>query len=205
MRNRVEKLKGHVAILLNAYLGLREKYEVLKPIAFEKSVAKKHGAKRRARGFLVIRRSLFESCVLDVTCLAFDADSRTPSVIAFVKALKEKRVCEVLRNSQKRKAVFDKKIQRVFVEWEDFKSRPWASSFRKLRDQRISHLELKKVDGEYKRLDVASLGLKWGSIEEAVDLLEKIILDLMGVVCDEGYDLENMKLDLERDGKNFWK
>ena len=74
-----------------------------------------------------------------------------------------------------------------------------------LRDQRISHLELKKVDGEYKRLDVGSLGLKWGDLEEAVDLLEALILDLMGVVCDEGNDLENIKLVLERDGKIFWK
>ncbi len=204
MKDRVEKLKGHAEIMLNAYLGLREKFEVLKPIIFEESVARKHSAKRRARGFLVIRRSLFESCVLDVHSLAFDKDARTPSVIGFVNALQEQSVHALLRKSQKREAVFDRKYEKVLAEWESFKSQRWAPAFQQLRDQRISHLELKKVGTEYKRLDVASLGLKWGDLEAAVNLLESLVLDLMGVVRDEGYDLENIKEALENDARAFW-
>jgi hypothetical protein len=204
MKNRIEKLKGHADILLNAYLGLREKLEVLKPIIFDEPTARLHRVKRRARGFLVIRRSLFESCVLDVHALAFDNDARTPSVHGFVKALQEDSLRALLRNSQRRAAVFDKKCKRILEEWNSFKAQPWAQAFRELRDQRIAHLEVKKSGNQYKRLDVSSLGLKWNDIEESVDLLERLVLDLMGVVRDEGYDLGNIKQTLENDGKAFW-
>lgn len=204
MNERIEKLTGHAEILLNAYLGLRAKLEVLKPIIFDEFTARKHSAKRRARGFQVIRQSLFESCVLDVHALAFDKDARTPSVHGFVKALQEDSVRALLRDNQKRAAVFDKKYGRILEEWNSLETRSWAQAFRDLRDQRISHLELKKVGNEYKRLDVSSLGLKWNDIEEAVNLLERLVLDLMGVVRDEGYDLENIKRALENDGKAFW-
>jgi len=204
MNERIEKLKGHAEILLNAYLGLREKLEVLKPIIFNEPTARKNSAKRRARGFLVIRQSLFESCVLDVHALAFDNDPRTPSVTGFVKALQEDPVRALLRNTQKRAAVFDKKYERIIEEWKSFKARSWAQAFRDLRDQRISHLELKKSGNQYKRLDVSSLGLKWNDIEESVDLLERLVLDLMGIVRDEGYNLDNIKQALENDGKAFW-
>lgn len=204
MNERIKKLTGHAEILLNAYLGLREKLEVLKPIIFNESTARKYGAKRRARGFLVIRRSLFESCVLDVHALAFDTDIRTPSIHGFVKALQEEPVRALLRSNQIRAAVFDEKCARILEGWNSFKARPWAQAFRELRDQRISHLELKKSGDQYKRLDVSSLGLKWNDIEEAVDLLERLVLDLMGVVRDEGYSLENIKQALENDGKAFW-
>jgi len=205
MKDRAEKLKGHAGILLNAYLGLREKFEVLKPIIFEELVARKHSAKSRARGFFVVRRALFDSCVLDVHALAFDKDPRTPSVIGFVNALQEQRVHALLRNSQKREAVFDRKYKKVLAEWETFRNQRWAPAFRQLRDQRISHLELKKVGTDYKRLDVASLGLQWGDLEDAVNLLESLVLDLMGLVRDESYDLENIKEALENDARAFWK
>lgn len=205
MKERINKLKNHADILLNAYLGLRGSIEVFKPMAYEQAVFDKHAAGHRRRAFLIIRRNLFFSCALDITKLSFDADRRTPSFANLIGALKDARLRKELRDDYSRGEQFDDLWEKTLKQWEDFNSKPWVEPFKTVRNKWIAHLEVNTESGEYKTLDIAALGLKWGDLEEAALLLEPIILNLMPLICNRGHTFDAVTSDYERAGKAYWQ
>jgi hypothetical protein len=205
MKDRIDKLKIHADILLDAYLGLRENLEVLKPMIYEEAVARKHAAGNRARGFMVIQRTLFFSCVLDIVGLAFyKKDRRVPSFINLIEALKDEQLRNTLRHGYSRGEAFDNIWKNILTKWADFEGRKWVKPFKDIRDKRVAHLEVKKDGDEYKLLDINGFDLKWGDPEEAALLLEPIILDLMSAICNTGLVINRPLAGFEKDGKAFW-
>jgi hypothetical protein len=205
MKDRINKLKNHADILLNAYLGLRGSIAIFKPMAYEQAVVDKHAAGARTRGFLIIRRNLFFSCVLDVTKLSFDDDKRTPSFSNLIEALKDDALRKALRDAYTRGGEFDALWDAILRDWTGYIGQPWIAPFKTIRDKWIAHLEVNAANGEYKTLDMNGFGLKWGNVEDAAKLLEPIILNLMPVICNRGHVISAVTEDYEKAGKAYWQ
>ena len=89
MPTQIEKLEAHASHLLDAFIGLREKYALLQPMLFDKQVVQARGSFAQARGFQTLRHSLFLSCAQDIAKLCLDADKRTPSILNLVSGLSD--------------------------------------------------------------------------------------------------------------------
>jgi len=87
MPTKIEKLEAHASHLLDIFIGLREKFAMLEPMLFDKTVVHANGSGAQQRGFLILRHSLFLSCAQDIAKLCYDRDERTPSIHKIVEAL----------------------------------------------------------------------------------------------------------------------
>ena len=87
MPTQIEKLEARAAHLLDAFIQLRERYALLEPMLFSEVVTKERGSGRQARGFRILKHSLFLSCSQDIAKLTLDDDERTPSLVNLVRAL----------------------------------------------------------------------------------------------------------------------
>lgn len=79
---RVEKIVAHADHLLTAFIQLRERYSLLHPMLFHEHVPKQYGSFRQARGFTILKTSLFLSCCQDIAKIStdFHKDGKTPSI-----------------------------------------------------------------------------------------------------------------------------
>lgn len=87
MPTQIEKLEAHASHLLDAFIQLCQRYAMLDPMLFDKTVIANHGSGKRARGFNVLKQSLFLSCAQDIAKLTLDDDPRTPSLKNNIGAL----------------------------------------------------------------------------------------------------------------------
>ena len=73
-----------------------------------------------------------------------------------------------------------------------------------LHYQYIAHLELKQMDGNYVTIDLSELGLKVQDIDEAMRLLEQMVLDINGISRAAGYAIDSADHMFDRDANAFW-
>ena len=59
MPTQIEKLQASANHLLDAFIELREKYALLEPMLISEMVQKERGSGRQARGFEILKYSLF--------------------------------------------------------------------------------------------------------------------------------------------------
>jgi AbiU2 len=95
----IEKLKGHTDHVLGLYLLLAEKYALIDPMFFGKRVVRRFGCAERARGFDLIRKSVYFACLQDLANICFDKQDKTPSICKLVEKLKSHEVQEMLRHN----------------------------------------------------------------------------------------------------------
>lgn len=69
---------------------------MLRPLAFDQDLAKKVGSGPPARGLLILRNALLQTCVQDFVKLTLDADPRTPSVTNLMAMLEDSTVRGIL-------------------------------------------------------------------------------------------------------------
>ncbi len=233
MKELSDKLQGHTQYLLGCFLGILEKYAFLRPMLFEKEVINIYGGNRKARGFNAIKYSLFHDCVQDIAKITMDKDPRTPSIKNILKGLEDPKTLEILREEfsiwhipkpenenetfikilQKmekeeevqRREQFNQIYSNLLEKWGKFQKSSPIDAFQKIRDKLTAHLELKKINGEYKRTDISALGLRWGDVENALNSLQEIILDLNCLIRNADFDIESLSYTLEKASKSYWE
>lgn len=99
MPTQIEKLQAHAAHLLDAFIQLRERYALLEPMLFDEAVTKERGSGQQARGFRILKHSLFLSCSQDIAKLSLDDDQRTPSLSNLVRSLSDEAICAELKKT----------------------------------------------------------------------------------------------------------
>src|SRR5687768_9431336 len=96
--SRLQKVTGHAQLLLDAFLGLRLNYGLLKPLVADPDEHLALPSRGQLHtGISAIRTTLFFACVLDVVKLAWDEDDRTPSLVNLVGALRDPALLKQLR------------------------------------------------------------------------------------------------------------
>ncbi len=217
MKDQIAKLVGHTDHLLGCFLGLKQKYAFLLPMLTDEQIIQRHGSGMKIEGFLTIRHALFWGCVQDVVNLSLDEDERTPSITNIMEEVSRDEVRQSLRQALKaaikgwdadeqeqQSTVLDEKHKTLLSNWENFQKQPWLIGFKTVRDKLTAHLELKLVDNEYSLTDVSALGLTWGDLGKALDLLQPIVLDLNRIVRNAGFAIDDFELSLRDSSSAFW-
>ena len=232
-RQQIAKVRARAEHLLDLFIALREKYAMLRPLAFDEDLAERVGKGPRARGHLILRNSLLQSCVQDLVKLALDKDPRTPSVRNLMKALSKSEVRdllledyavpptplhvgdgdplpdEVLAEWQAReKGRLTKEFAETWSElssqWPRLAESERLEGFKKWRDKLIAHAELHHVDGKYRPTDLSSLGLKWGDVGDVLGELQQMICNVNVLARSTSFAWDMLDQQLDEASAGFW-
>jgi len=205
VNEKLNKLDGHIQGLLDSFVGLKTKYAYLDPMLFNSGVCKKYGRKNKGNGFETIRNALFFDCIQDIVKLSFDDDCRTPSLINFIKNIendqtislikekyteprfitglsKEELLNYQIKEKQEKDQEFQRDVNLLLNDWKKYKNEEYVSGFNNIRDKIQAHLELKLVDGNYSRIDISKLNLKWDDPKKAIFAMQNMINILNGLI-----------------------
>jgi AbiU2 len=76
---QIEKLKGHVLLFSEGVRSLVQTFAMLRPVAEDAELLKRYSGTDRARGLTVIRWSMIQECLIEITKLAYDDGQKNPS------------------------------------------------------------------------------------------------------------------------------
>jgi hypothetical protein len=229
---RLQKLKAYAEHLLDVFIGLREKYALLDPLIFDKDTIRRSSAGSRGRGFVILKNTLFLSCLVDVSKIALDKDDKTPSVARLVEAMAEKDLCMHLREEfalwhlaptagepeeliallqaserqeeAQRRAQFDTLVAELDERWKSLRASAVLESCRVIRNKLLAHSELHHDGKGYRPLDVASLGLKWIDLKQVISELERMV-DLVTLLYrNSSFAFDMLDEQLAKASSAFW-
>lgn len=233
MPSQSEKLEAHVSHLLDAFIRLRERYAMLEPMLFDPDVLKLRGFGAQARGFLILRHSLFLSCAQDIAKLALDSDKRTPSVKNLMISLEDSHLCKVLqekyarwvipsvetetdpeiiaalermelREQAERRSQFDEILAKAKRNWAALEVEPYLTGFLTIRDKVSAHTEVHLVADKYQFVDIGTLGIKWSDMKQAIETMQSLVEDLGLVIRNAGFAWDMLDEQLVKASKAFW-
>jgi hypothetical protein len=233
MPTQIEKLEAFAGRLLDAMILLRSRYALLDPLLFEEETVKWHSAGPRARGFFVLRQSLFLSCVQEVAKLSLDSDTRTPSVKSIIASLQDKAVRSELRErfavwripmaedehdrevivalrrmelreESDRQANFEELLGELEQGWSALQSSAALRAMATVRDKVSAHTEIRYVADKYQPVDIGSLGMVWGDLRATITGLQRLV-ELIGlVVRNAPFAWDMLDRDLAFSADAFW-
>lgn len=232
MPTQIEKWIAHASHVLDAFVGLKARYAILDPLLFDQEVISRWGGRKRAEGFHYMRNALLYSCILDASNIALDGDRRTPSVRKLVEALDDSALVDTLREEyarwglvastsvepdllplleaaeereeNERRVQFDQHLAELQAHWAVFCQSSVLAAFVTMRDKAIAHREIQFVDGEYRALNTATLGIKFGDLKAVVVELEQLI-DLVTILFrNASFDFRMLERQVGRYSEQFW-
>ncbi len=213
----LKKLQAKQELLIDAYISVKEKYEIIKPALFSESVCASWGKGTARRGFEIIRYTITNDIIKDICNIAFDtSDKNVVSISSIYSKLQNpeiiveaKQWCqtdeELLRESFNKQ--FDKKLEQFKSTWIKFQDKPYNATLVKIRNKIVAHIEL-QYDEErktYSRLDVESEGLKWSDLEQSLHDIETMIEALSLIIIGKDFSFAALSTDLEMAANKFWE
>jgi hypothetical protein len=233
MPSQIEKLEAHTSHLLDGFLILRERYAMLDPMLFDQEVIRSRGSQGQARGFRLLRNSLFLACAEDISKLSLDSDARTPSIKKIVSVLDDVSLRDELReryairripvgeeesdpdimaalkhmeqtDEAKRRQQFDDYYNRLTDMWNALSGSRALKAFQTVRDKVTAHTEVQFVNGEYKSVDIGALGLKWKDLKETIATMQELIKLLNDLIRNASFAWELLDQQLSKASAGFW-
>ncbi|MGP6422106.1 AbiU2 domain-containing protein [Pseudomonas putida] len=233
MPTQLEKLEAHASHLLDAFIKLRQRYSILEPLLFDKTVVSTLGSGKRAVGFSILKDSLFLSCAQDIAKLTLDDDTRTPSLKNIIRALAddalrltlreqfaaweipqeddetESEILEALRRIELREeaqrgAQFDDLYCEAIGLWSVLSDSSTIKSFRTIRDKVTAHTEVHLVVDKYRLVDIGTLGIKWGDMKATLEQMQRLVEIIGMLIRNAGFAWESFDEQLKRASMGLW-
>jgi len=233
MPTQIEKMQAHSEHLLDAFLMLLERYAILSPMLFDEEICRQYGSGKKARGFEILRKSLFLSCAQDIANLTLDHFNNSLSIKNLVDELQDSNLVDELRKmysvwhtpsyenekdpsiisalkkmekreQKNRMMEFDRLYAEMNEKWVLLSECRSMNAFSTIRKKVSAHIEVKYVADKYQFVDLGQLGLVWGDLKYAIEQMQRLIELLQLLIRNAG-----MAWDLEKDriykaGKEFW-
>lgn len=233
MPSDLEKLQAHAAHLLDGFLGLREKYAMLEPMLFNRLVVKDCGAGLRARGFNILKNTLFLTCVQEIVKLTLDSDKCAPSIKNIVNTLERSELRRKLRElysvcyidppvgevdpqildalatrsrceQAKRETEFNAHYKELVRVWEIVSSSKTTTAFKTIRDKVSAHTDVHLVEGQYKLIDISKLDIKWKDLRQTMESLQELVVLIGFIVRSSSFAWDSLDSQLEKAATGFW-
>ena len=233
MPSQIEKLEAHASHLLDAFIGLRERYAMLAPMFFDAEVPKQRGSGSQARGFKILRHTLFLSCAQDIAKLTMDKDKKTPSLRNLVEALESDALRQELREKfalwvvpsieaetdpeiiaalrrmegreqAERRVQFDDLYNEATSLWTQLSTGSAVQGFLTIRNSISAHTEVRFVADKYQFVDMGTLGIRWGDLKNTIKMMQRLV-ELVGfIVRDADFAWDMLDEQLAKASSGFW-
>lgn len=206
---------------------------MLDPMLFRADVPEQFGKGRRARGYMILRHSLFLSCCQDIAKVVMDDHDQTPSVKRLVLAVGHPLVrselrkryaverpviidgelddtmIELLRQMREREAKergeeFDRHYANLMQAWSELASSEVIGGFVKIRDKASAHTELTMREGVYSFFDISTAGVTWGDLRSTIASVQHAVELLGAVIRGASFAWAMLDEQLARAANGFW-
>ena len=233
MPTKIEKLEAHASHLLDAFIALQERYALLEPMLFNVDVPRIRGSFKQARGFMILRHSLFLSTCQDIAKLTRDTDPRTPSISNLLRALENPTVHEYLRErysnwhvplveaetdpqiveairhlelneTAENRIRFDKVFEESKAKFGMLLTSSAIEACHSIRDKLSAHTEVRYVADKYELLDISKLGLKWGDLGGSIKAMEELVSNLGLLIRNAAFAWDMLDVELKKASTEFW-
>jgi hypothetical protein len=227
------RIEALASSLLDGFLLLRGKYELLEPMLFDHDLAKERGAGKAAHGFSALTHILFLACVQDIAKLACDTDKRAPSLYNIHKALQDLPIrnnrreqfagwgdpnidpntdpviAEMLKRIDfqeqgERRERFDALYSEFNGLWDELSTKESLIAFRTVRNKVTAHTEIRFLGDKYEPINIGALGIKWGDVKRLLEPMERLV-ELSGLlVRNAGFAWDSFDKQQKRVAADFW-
>ncbi len=202
----IKKLIDHSNNLLIFYLGVVKKYKVLEPMLFSQTVIEKNGSGPAAKGFKIIRNTLYYSIVQDIANIVFDSGKTNPSIINIVGKLEHDAVVKLLREKYSNKTfVFDFELNKLLEYEKAVRNNPEIKAAKSVRDAFTAHLDLQFVNGSYEYPDISKYGLKWDSLNNMLTELRPLIENIGYVIRNADFAWDHFESKNQQIANCYWE
>ena len=231
MPTQHEKLASFSEHLLDGYLGLRERWELLIPVLPGTVVGL---PQYMAPGFRVLQRTLLFATVLDIANLLADGHDTTPSLLNLAKVLADENFRRHARNRyaeharlpppqgiadhklrsalnrasrdrvSERAAEFDAKYVEFTESWEELQTTEAFARVSAARDRVVAHNEIHLVNGRYAPVDLAALGVTSEDLGVLVHRLQRLVDLSQQLLRSAGFDWSSAQPHYEA-ARRFWE
>jgi len=227
-----ERVSAHATYLLNDFLQLRERYEMLHPMLFDAQVVSQYGSSKQARGYIVLRRSLFLSCCQDIAKLVRDSDSNTPSItriltdlaLPTIRADLRQRICDAELSSERLEtdptlaaiyrarepdqitkygAEFDEKYDAAMTAWEQLQGCAVVKACYTIRNKITAHTEISR--STYQPIDISTLGITYDGLKPTIDAMQDLVEMIGGLVRGASFTWERFNSVMTESAYDFWE
>lgn len=229
INKRIKSLKKLAEVLVGLLYELEAKYELVKPMIFDKDLPSVYNDQSyAAKGFEFLRISLYLDCIKDSSRLYHDPYDTSPSVINILDYLSDSRVNDKLREefsswkmrlSQSSGVLFETEAEEVKVLEDKFNAlykqikvqhqqlvkSKLLKRIQKARNKVIAHADVTKVNGEYEKSSAENFGLKWGDVEEFIKSTRGLVFDIALLINNTSYDDGSFKRAHQKASTSFWE
>jgi hypothetical protein len=221
------KLTGHTDRLVDAFSVLKER-SIFVNIGFK--ARKRFIRSGRGRAHRTVVADLFLLCAQETAILVNDKSDKVPSFTNIFRSLGRPGVVTALRDGFSRNTIpasaspldleylqheqramtrayrrrFNRVYSKLMLRWSRLTQDPRLQKFQILRDKRTAHFELSFAGGEYRSLDINSLGIKWADLGGVVREIERVVLALNLIIRKSSNDLSSLNKEARQDAKDFW-
>jgi hypothetical protein len=226
------KLNCEVGALIEMLIGAYTGYFQWHPMMFSEALVQKINEEKRVAGFMHFRDLAYRMLILDLVNLCADDDKnrRTPSIKVIWEKISEPSARAYLRQRHTnfgsrplatgeaksprrivhlRKYFAKKSFDDAFAETEGMVrlliQSPTLKGYRMVRDKLLAHREL-KLDGErYSKLDIGTLGLRYGQEHDVLDQAREIADRLNFMVRNASFGWDTVEKNEKRSAMRFWQ
>lgn len=205
---------------------------MLRPLAFDEDLAERMGSGARQRGYIILRNTLLQSCVLDLVKLTIDASPRTPSALNLITTLEDGAVrrrlledyavapppplsagdplprallADIKADEERRLTEdFESVWSALSTRWPSLRDNQRLAGFKIWRDKLIAHSDLHHADGEYCLTDLTAEGLEWGDLDALIGELQEVVDSITILTRSAGFAWGTLREQLDAASDGFW-
>jgi hypothetical protein len=233
-RLQVAKIIGHASHLITAFVHLSEQYAILYPMLFVEHVPAQYGRGKQARGFAIVKWSLFLSCCQEIAKIISERDPKASSICKTMDSLSDPgirdefrtRYCDgrgstpsyedspnlsaarkffALEERQQHARQFDEIYDAAVRTWRQMESSSLLVDFKLVRDKITAHTQLEQVDGEYKPVNINCTGITWNDLKKTIDDIQQLLEFIGRLTRDASFTWDRLAWTLTEAGSDFWK
>ena len=228
MKQQLNKLKQHQNLLIRKYLFIKENYFLLEPLLYSNDLADRISSGPKARGFHLIKWTLYCNLFLEAWKIACDDDNRTPSIRNQIKKIEKLGIKSELeeqyselpsdidefipeifgiiekKKREKRRTEFQNLYKETLLKWRNLEDSGIFNKIQTLRDKYTAHNEVRLFGDTYDFMGVSIADLKYGDERKFLERLQYIIVNLDLLIRQSSFDWEDFDDKIRKSSLCFW-
>lgn len=217
----VKRLEGEVEVLFELTCGAYADYLFLRPMLNSKALNWRMERTAKAPSFKRLRMLLYWNLILELVKITDDRDNRgratsvrsvcdqlesNPGLQAFLEERYSQSTTPYgdrldpalesairIEEEREKREEFKSRLDRVLKDKSRACSSPAFCSYKRIRNKRIAHTDLREIEGGFALFDVANEELKFGREREHLEMIMLIVSDLLGIVRRVEFSWESLK------------
>ena len=215
MNERIVKLEVEVDALQTLTMRAYARFVFLRPMLTNQELHDRIGREAKGIGFERLRNWLYWGLVQELSNICSDNDPKSPSIAGIARKLQDDQLRQQLEekcvrnNREMGEASVRASFNHAFSDYQqraqELLSSHSVGGYKTIRDQLISHNELRRSAGGYGFFDVKDAKLEYGDERKLLETLQVLVDDLLLIVRNVDFTWDSFFRNEEQVARDFWE